>query len=413
MPRWRTRDGAPHDAPWHPIRLVRYDLDTRRADDLPKGVSGDRVWFEATRSGDVVGLYEARLDDGQVTKGLADELTSAFKDDGDRASPVPDAQLGFASVVVPTLWRRPEQLAGTIASLDSVDYPNFEIVVVDNRRGSANDALTFPDHPRVRVVREPHPGVSAARNRGFAATTGEFVAFTDDDAVVDAGWLRGFGSRFASEPEVDALGGLVLPSELDTQAQLWFEEYYGGFTQSFQRSTVSLARTHGNPLFPYAPGRYGAGCNMAFRRATLEELGGFDTMLGTGTPARGGEDLSIFIQLVIHGGTVGFEPSALVRHSHRRSETEFLAQVRDYGTGLTAMYTSLVVRDPSTILQLLRRVPAGIRLLLRPGDGRSPSAAATSYPRRALAWQLLGMAIGPVAFSRSWARTRSAVRTSG
>ena len=146
---------------------------------------------------------------------------------------------------------------------------------------------------------------------------------------------------------------------------------------------------------------------MAFRRSTLDALGGFDATLGTGTPSKGGEDLAIFIRLITRGGTMGFEPTALVRHSHRRSKEEFLTQVRDYGTGLTAMYTSLVLRNPGTILELLGRVPAGIRLLLRRGNGRTPSKAPT-YPRRAFAWQLVGMAIGPIAFARSWARTRRA-----
>jgi O-antigen biosynthesis protein len=226
---------------------------------------------------------------------------------------------------------------------------------------------------------------------------------------VDPGWLRALVSRFVREPEVEALGGLVLPSELDTEAQLWFEEYYGGFSQSFRRSTVSLAHLEDDPLFPYAPGRFGAGCNMAFRRATLDSLGGFDATLGTGTPSKGGEDLAAFIRLINRGGTMGFEPTALVRHTHRRSKKEFLTQVRDYGTGLTAMFTSLVLRNPATLLELLGRVPAGLRLLYLRGHGRAPSKAPT-YPRRALAWQLVGMAMGPIAFTWSWARTHRAAR---
>ena len=69
------------------------------------------------------------------------------------------------------------------------------------------------------------------------------------------------------------------------------------------------------------------------------------------------------------------------------------------------MYTSLVVHDPAVLIELLRRVPAGVRLLARPGDGRAPSTV-QSYPRRAIAWQLAGMAIGPIAYARSWSRSR-------
>lgn len=395
-------------APWRPIHLVRVDVDAGVVEAGELGAPGDRVWVEAVRAGQVVGLVETRLDGVAHTDRLLDTVSSAVGTMATNAAdrPVPAAELAFASVVVPTLLRRPDQLAATIASLDAMDYPAFEIVVVDNRPGPmTSPPPTYPEHPRVRVVHEPVAGISSARNRGVASSSGEFLAFTDDDAVVDVGWLRALGERFAREPEVDAIGGLVLPRELDTEPQLWFEEYYGGFSQSFQRSTVSLARTEGDALFPYAPGRFGAGCNMAFRRAALEGLGGFDATLGTGTPARGGEDLAIFIRLITRGGTMGFEPGAVVRHSHRRSEAEFLAQVRSYGTGLAAMYTSLVVRDPKTIVELVRRVPAGLRLLSRPGSGRAPSEL-PSYPRRALAWQLAGMAVGPFAYAHSWSRDR-------
>jgi GT2 family glycosyltransferase len=416
MPKRRTDRGAPRRdaATWHPIRVVRVDVDARVVEGTELGAPGDRLWVEAVRAGQVVGLVETRVQAAGATERLLDDVAVVLgADPPDADGPtVAEEALASATVVVPTILRRPDQLAATIGSLEAMDYPDFEIVVVDNRPGpDAGAPLAFDDHPRVRVVREPVAGISAARNRGVAASTAALVAFTDDDAVVDAGWLRALGERFAREPEVDALGGLVLPRELDTEPQLWFEEYYGGFSQSFHRSTVSLSRTTGDPLFPYAPGRFGAGCNMAFRRTVLERLGGFDPTLGTGTPARGGEDLAMFIGLIRRGGTMGFEPSAVVRHSHRRSEAEFLAQVRSYGVGLAAMYTSLVVRDPSTVLELARRVPAGIRLLARPGNGRAPSEL-PSYPRRALAWQLAGMALGPLAYARSWSRARRRLRGS-
>ena len=186
----------------------------------------------------------------------------------------------------------------------------------------------------------------------MATATSDIIAFTDDDAVVERDWLRVLGSRFALDPEVEAIGGAVLPSELETETQLWFEEFYGGFTRSFRAETLSGRRRQGG-VFPYAPARFGAGCNMAFRRSTLVRMGGFITSLGTGTSARGGEDLAMFIELITSGSTVAFEPAALVRHSHRRTQREFLRQVRDYGTGLTAMFTALIVRNPRHLAALI------------------------------------------------------------
>jgi GT2 family glycosyltransferase len=405
------RDGTLTGSPsWRPVTLIQVDVDN-----LPSGVAedatpGDRVWIEATKHGQVLGIIEARAGGEGLSASVLRELVGIFS--GVELSDyrdTPDDALPKASVVVPTICQDPIQLTRTVAALLAMNYPNFEIIVVDNRAGRGN--TIFPDLPggaQVTVVEEPVPGISAARNRGSTCATGDFVAFTDDDAVVDQDWLRALGARFVTEPEVDAIGGLVLPLELDTAPQLWFEEFYGGFSRSFQPETVSIERMRGqDPLFPYAPGRLDAGCNMAFRRSTLQQMGGFNISLGTGTLARGGEDLASLVELLLSGGTLAFEPAALVRHSHRKTEREFMKQVFGYGTGLTAMYTALVVRHPAQIFALLRRIPAGLSLLTRPSEQRSPSRT-PSYPGRTLFQQVLGMAYGPIAYARSVNRTRQA-----
>lgn len=391
---------------WQPIPLIQVDVDAP-----PKSVPADvgpgrRIWMEAVRRGHVVGVMETRTDCDGVPASALSELARRFPDSPPPRDPaVADQLLPRASVVVPTLCRNPPALLRTIDALLAQDYPDFEVIVVDNRHEARRGPLpAFPVGSRVRAVEERRRGISAARNRGVATATSDIVAFTDDDAVVERDWLRVLGSRFALDPEVEAIGGAVLPSELQTEAQLWFEEFYGGFTRSFRAETLSGKRQQGG-VFPYAPARFGAGCNMAFRRSTLERTGGFITSLGTGTPARGGEDLAMFIELITSGSTVAFEPAALVRHCHRHTEGEFLREVRDYGTGLTAMFTALIVRNPRHLLALIRRLPAGLRLLVRPRAQRSPSLR-PSYPRRALAYQVMGMATGPVAYARSAARAR-------
>jgi hypothetical protein len=144
---------------------------------------------------------------------------------------------------------------------------------------------------------------------------------------------------------------------------------------------------------------------MAFRRTTLQRMGGFNTHLGPGTPTKGGEDPALFIKLALSGATLAFEPAALVRHTHRHSHREFMTQVVGYGTGLTAMYTALVAREPGQLFALLRRLPAGFRLLTLAKSQRSASRS-PSYPRHTIIFQLLGMAYGPVAYARSVAQSR-------
>jgi cellulose synthase/poly-beta-1,6-N-acetylglucosamine synthase-like glycosyltransferase len=387
---------------------VQYDVDAPPDSGPLDGGEFDRVWLEVVKHGRVIGLLEPDTDCGALSAADLAEI------DGLRSSidampdeRLADERLARASVVIPTICTDPAQLARTVRSLLAMDYPAFDVVVVDNRSDSSASPLPeLPGGDRVSVVREPRPGISAARNRGVEVATGDFIAFTDDDAVVDPGWLHALGTRFAQDPPVDAIGGLVLPLELDTEAQLWFEEFYGGFSRSFRPETLSVERTSGtDALFPYAPGRFGAGCNMAFRRSALERMGGFDTALGVGTPAKGGEDLAMFAGFLVAGGTMAFEPAAIVRHSHRRTKGAFLRQVRNYGTGLTAMYTSMIVHDPRHLAAMLRRVPAGLRLLARPRGERSPSRS-PAYPRRTLAYQVLGMAYGPLAYARSAMRAR-------
>jgi GT2 family glycosyltransferase len=390
------------------VALVQIEVDAPPSPDFDHLNPGERVWVEVLKQHQVVGVVEAVACNDNLPPLLREELARSFAD----VTPEPrkrlaDADLPKATVVVPTICQNPAELVRTVESLVSMDYPDFEIILVDNRSGPDRVPLpTFSDPRRVRVVIEPRHGISAARNRGSASAAGDIVAFTDDDTVAKQNWLRVIGTRFAQDPKLDAIGGLVLPMELDTEPQLWFEEFYGGFTRSFRAETFSIERLHGTDgLFPYAAARFGTGCNMAFRRSTLQKMGGFDTSLGTGTPAKGGEDLAMFIELITSGGTLAFEPAALILHSHRRTEREFLQEVFSYGTGLTAMYTAISSRHPRHLIELIRRVPAGIRLLIRPRGERSPSRA-PGYPRRTLVYQLVGMAYGPLAYARSVIRNR-------
>ncbi len=395
-------------ASWHPVTLLQMEVDAPSSLHLDHLKPGEREWIEILKQGQVVGVVETVTGEDGMPALSNEELARSVADMAPLPrGRLPDANLPKVTVVVPTICQNPTELVRTVESLEALDYPDFEIILVDNRSGPDRAPLpTFPDTRRVRVVVEPRRGISAARNRGSASAAGDIVAFTDDDTVAKQDWLRVIGTRFAQNPKLDAIGGLVLPAELDTQPQLWFEEFYGGFSRSFRAETFSIERMRGtDDLFPYAPARFGAGCNMAFRRAALQQMGGFDTSLGTGTPAKGGEDLAMFIELITSGGTLAFEPAALIWHSHRRTEREFMRQVFSYGTGLTAMYTAIISRHPRHLLEMIRRIPIGIRLLIRPREARSASRT-PSYPRRALVYQLLGMVYGPIAYTRSVLRNR-------
>ena len=357
-----------------------------------------------------------------------------------RASTRP--RLPSATVVVPTVVARVAELRRCLDSLALLDHPDAEVVVVDNRpRRPADDPLeeVLRGRARVRSVHEPVPGISAARNTGLREARGEVVAFTDDDVRVDPGWLSAIARRFAEHPEEDAVTGLVLPAELATPAQQLYEEHYGGFggPRTFtpvslhpardragraRRGLVDVRSDSGErvrTIAVYGVGAYGAGANVAFRTAPLRARGGFDVALGTGTPARGGEDLAAFVRVLSDGGVLGYEPAAVVHHTHRREVAELERQLVGNGTGFTAMLTSLVVRDPGHLLTFTALAPGAgwamarqtaRRLRRRPEAGTgAPGGGQGPADRRLVALELAGMAAGPFAYLRS----RAAAARSG
>ncbi len=135
-----------------------------------------------------------------------------------------------------------EQLGRCVRSLLAQSQAKLEVVIVDNLPATGHARSTVSpiaaSDPRVRYVAEPRVGLSVARNRGISETDAELVAFTDDDVVVDPSWLDWLLAAFA-EPQVMACSGMVLPLELQTEAQKHFEQY-AGFSKGLERRSYDL-----------------------------------------------------------------------------------------------------------------------------------------------------------------------------
>jgi cellulose synthase/poly-beta-1,6-N-acetylglucosamine synthase-like glycosyltransferase len=180
-----------------------------------------------------------------------------------------------------------------LQSLKDPETPTgFEILVVDNAPSSNATQELVKTFKGVRYVKEPKAGLDFARNRALQEATGDLIAYLDDDVVVDSCWLKGLVEAWAENPEAGAFTGLVLPFELETQAQILFEKR-GGFGRGFEKIRYGQSLP-GNKLYPCGAGIFGAGANMAFQRKVLLNLGGFDEALDTGAPLPGGGDLDIF-----------------------------------------------------------------------------------------------------------------------
>lgn len=305
--------------------------------------------------------------------------------------------------VVVTTCAQPHAAARAVASILACDPPPREVIVVENRPAGSPTARVlrerFGDDARVRCVEQPRRGLSHARNRGLESAGGEIVVFTDDDVVVTPGWIGAILDDFARHPEAMCVTGPIAALALDGAAQRTFEQFTH-FDKGADRRVYALAHPPaGDPLFPYAPGRFGSGANIALRADFARALGGFDVRLGAGTRARGGEDLDLFIRVLRSGAELVYEPDALVRHEHVGSERELRRHAFDYGAGLAAMLTKQLLAGTRR-RELVRRVPAGVRHLLD-RDSAKNAAKEADFPRRLELLELLGMAFGPLAYLES------------
>ena len=298
------------------------------------------------------------------------------------------------SVVVCTR-DRPASLLTTLRSVLDASPGPLEVLVIDSAPSTAGakDVVLKLDDPRVRYVHEPVPGLSRARNRGLEEARGEIVAFTDDDVRVDAGWLRGLKRGFAQAPDVACVTGLVAPAELETAPQQMFESGVGWTADCSERIWAASAPPPGDVLFPYTAGRFGTGANFALRREPARAVGPFDEALGAGTPCGGGEDLDMFLRVLLHGFKLAYQPTALVWHHHRREPEALRAQMFNYGVGLSAYACKHLLRS-ETRAAVVRRLPRGV---LRAGRLARRGGTSSSMPRT----QMLGYVCGPVLYARS------------
>lgn len=312
----------------------------------------------------------------------------------------------FVSVIVPTR-ERPDYIARCLRSIEASDYPRnrYEIIVVDNLPKTSVTAdfvaNTYGNEEKVRYIREDAPGSASARNCGLAIARGEFVAFTDDDVMVDTHWLTELIHNFSAAKDVGCVTGLVVPMELETPAQVWFEEY-GGFTLGGYRRQIFNLTDHRlqTPLYPYAAGIYGTGNSMAFRTSTLREIGGFDPTLGNGTPALGGVDSEVLLRTILRRHTIVYTPAAVVRHTHRRDYDGLARQLYNYGAGLTAYLFKTALQNPRLMPDMLSRLPRGLVFALSSQSGYHAKKR-DDFPNELTWLERKGMLYGPLGYIRS------------
>lgn len=260
---------------------------------------------------------------------------------------------------------RPEDLKRCLDALIGLPDDGQEFLVIDNCPSTEATRQLVKSYSRVKYIREERPGLDIARNRALCEASHEIVAFTDDDAAPDPLWLRALLRNF-SDPLVLCVTGLVMPLELETEVQEWFEQY-APFCRGFNRTIFDLTRR--NPL---AVGSVGAGASMALRRSVLEKVGCFDEALDAGTPTCSGGDHEMFARIMTSGYRIVYDPAALSWHRHRRTWQELCRAFYGYGAGNYARFARhLLLEKEFSILQIMvgwfvhDQFPALMRSLLR------------------------------------------------
>lgn len=260
----------------------------------------------------------------------------------------PAAEFPPISVVVCTRDRA-LSLEKTLHSLARQDYPEFEVIVVDNC-STDERVKQIVENSGFRYAFQDRPGLDWARNLGIQEARYAIVAFIDDDALASPGWLRGMAYGF-SDQEVMAVTGLVLPAELETPAQTDFESY-GGMGKGFTGFIIRKEKVPGQAILWAS--RWGVGTNMAFRKTLFEAIGHFDVALDVGTPTGGGGDIEFFFRCVAAGYTLRYEPAALISHVHRRDRASLDKQIYQNGRSFPAYLMTVVSRNPEIRFMVLR-----------------------------------------------------------
>ena len=192
--------------------------------------------------------------------------------------------------------------------LEKLRYPNYEVIVVDD--GSRDGTAAIAQEYGFRVISTENRGLSAARNTGLEAATGEIVAYIDDDTCPDPDWLSYLAVVFLNT-DYAGVGGPNIPFPNDGPIAGCVSNSPGGPTH------VLLSDREAEHI---------PGCNMAFRKAWLQAVGGFDPQLRVA-----GDDVDLCWRLQERGGRLGFSPSAVVWHHYRNSVRAYWKQQKGYG----------------------------------------------------------------------------------
>lgn len=214
------------------------------------------------------------------------------------------------TVVVPTI--RPTTLRASIESIRRQTYTDLEIIVVaqgkDPALRSVTDDLASSD-PRIRIVWLEQGNLSAARNAGISAGTGEIIAITDDDCEADSRWVEIMVEIFQTRPEIGFVGGELVAPPPDRRF---------AFSTCPSAHVKEISYQPSKSGWQAPPGFYVIGANLGMRRSVFEKVGLFDPTLGAGTRYGACEDVDYILRCELQDVGILSTPRLIIHHTYGR-----------------------------------------------------------------------------------------------
>lgn len=256
-----------------------------------------------------------------------------------------------------------------VAGIRPARSSDFEFVLIDNGSTDATHDV-FTQRRRsmpfaARYIREAAPGIGHAMNRGYRETLGAIVAFTDDDCYPEPDFASMARGAFA-DPAVGVVTGRITLHDPNDA-----------------RITIDESRE----LRRYPAGRYVrpgqfTGANLAFRRAALDMIGGFDPLFGPGSFMGSGADCDAAARVCLGGWDGLYHPDVVVRHHHGRKTEDLQALHKRYAIGSGGYHMKLLLQERKVMhfLRYLAGMPK--RIAQRPSAVYWELCGATRYLSR-------------------------------
>ena len=217
-----------------------------------------------------------------------------------------------------------------LESLQNLDYDpkKVEVVVVD---GNSKDKTReiVKKYP-VKLVIENKKGINLARNMGIKNSNGEIIVFTDSDCIVPSNWVTKIVENF-KDPQVSCVGGSAIALDNDFVSQYADNSIVRLMPVFKKREELKQVK----PFFGHP-----AGCNMAFRRKAVEEVGFFDEQIQYGF-----DEVEFADRICRAGYKMVLDPEVSVWHKHRSTFGEFLKQNFQYGKGSGLVFKRKLMKD--------------------------------------------------------------------